>query len=96
MHIMSPSPPATAVDNIHACVHLVFNCMLTISRGPGSVTGRASGGEESMTNKPLVLEITSHKACHFTIPQKHLLLTIKRLITRYQKTLNVVPVVDTG
>ena len=31
---------------------------LTISCGPGSVTGRASEGEESTTNKPLVLEIT--------------------------------------
>ena len=31
---------------------------LTISCGPGSVIGRASGGEESTTNKPLVLEIT--------------------------------------
>ena len=31
---------------------------LTISCGPGSVTGRASGGEESTTNKPLGLEIT--------------------------------------
>ena len=32
---------------------------LTISRGPGSVIGKASGGEESMTNKPLVTPLTA-------------------------------------
>jgi len=68
---------------------------LTILCGPGSVTGRASGSEESMTSKPLVLEITSHKVCYFTTLKKHLLLAIKRLITKDQKTLNMVPVVDT-
>ena len=93
---MSPSPASpTAVDNTCMCAPNIDLYALTISCGPGSVTGRASGSEESMTNKPLVLEITSHKVCYFTTPKKYLLLTIKRLITKDQKTLNMVPVVDT-
>ena len=34
---------------------------VSILCGPSSATGWASDGKESMTNKPLVLEITSHK-----------------------------------
>ena len=54
--------PATAVDQYTCvCAPSIELYALTISCGPSSVIGRASGSEESMTNKPLVLEITSHK-----------------------------------